>query len=169
MELLDVYDINKNKTGKVVERENKQLNPGEFFLAVEVLFINNEKKILIGKRSENKKLYPGMWEMNGGGCQSGETSLEALVREIKEELGIEIDPNKAVLLKTIRNDIRFKDIWTYNLNVDLKNIKFQEEEVTDAKWVDFEEFKQLLQSDELVDTSHISKEDFERAIELLKI
>ncbi|MBP3255214.1 MAG: NUDIX domain-containing protein [Clostridia bacterium] len=169
MELLDVYDINRNKTGRIVERGKGKINPGEFFLVTEILMINNEKKILIGKRSNEKKLHPGMWEINGGGCQSGETSKEAIVREIKEELGIELEPNKLELLKIVRNEIRFKDIWTYSINIDLKDLKFQDNEVTDAMWVSYDEFEEKRKNNELIDTSNISKEDYEKAIELLNI
>lgn len=48
----------------------------------------NDGKLLIGKRSENKK-YAGFWELIGGKVESGESEEEALKRELKEELGVD--------------------------------------------------------------------------------
>ena len=168
IELLEIYDENRNKTGRIVERGNSKLEPGEFFLVTEVLLINSNNKILVSKRSEEKKLYPGMWEVNGGGCRVGETSEEALVREILEELGVKLDINKIYLLKTVRNEIRFKDIWTYRMDIDISDLKFTDKEVTAAKWVSYDEFLKMREENILVDTSNITIEDYNKAIDLLK-
>ena len=167
-EYLELYDENRNKTGKIVERGDFKLEPGEYFLVTEALLINSNNEILISKRSEEKKLYPGMWEVNGGGCRVGETSKEALVREMSEELGIKLDINKIYSLKTVRNERRFKDIWTYRLDIDISDLRFTDNEVTEAKWVTYEEFLKMKNEDILVDTSNITKEDYEKAIDLLK-
>lgn len=168
IEQLELYDENRNKIGKIVERGNFKLEPGEYFLVTEVLLLNSNNEILVSKRSKEKKLYPGMWEINGGGCRVGETSKEALVREMSEELGIKLDINKIYSLKTVRNERRFKDIWTYRLDIDISDLRFTDNEVTEAKWVTYEEFLKMKNEDILVDTSNITKEDYEKAIDLLK-
>ena len=89
VELWDVYDENRQKTGKVVERGRELLKRGEYHIAIEALLINDEGKILISQRAPHRKRYPLMWECNGVSAVSGESSLHAILREIREELGIE--------------------------------------------------------------------------------
>ncbi len=45
-------------------------------------------KILLAKRSSERALYPGVWDVIGGHCEEGEAPSDALVREMKEELGV---------------------------------------------------------------------------------
>lgn len=167
VELLDVYDENRNKTGIVRPRGKENFKEGEYFLSVEALIINSKKEILISKRSESKKLYPGYWEINGGGSLANETSLEAIIRELNEELGIKFEEQKAILLKTIKNEIRFKDVWLFEIDIDIKDLKFQYEEVTDAKWIDIDTFEQMIEEGTI--KCNITREDYEKAIELLNI
>lgn len=55
----------------------------------------NDNKILITQRSENMKL-PLKWEFPGGKIEKGENEKAALIREIKEELGINIIPQQRI-------------------------------------------------------------------------
>ena len=45
-------------------------------------------RILLGKRTPHRAFYPGVWDVPGGHCETGETPAQALVRELKEELGV---------------------------------------------------------------------------------
>ena len=112
-ELWDIYDEHRKKTGKTVERGGRKLEKGEYHIVVTALIINLQNKILISKRAKDKK-YGLMWECNGGSILSGETSLEGMLREIKEELGIEFTKKEAIFLKEIKDDRPipdFKDIY----------------------------------------------------------
>ena len=53
------------------------------------ILINNDNQILLSQRTADKS-FPGQWEFPGGKIESSETANEALVRELKEELGIDI-------------------------------------------------------------------------------
>ncbi|OGI12063.1 hypothetical protein A3K64_01835 [Candidatus Micrarchaeota archaeon RBG_16_36_9] len=66
-----------------------------------MLIRNN--KILIGKRPENKKTYAGFWDVFGGHVEKDETPEEAMKREVKEELDIDIIEYKLFYL--MKNDI----------------------------------------------------------------
>ena len=48
-------------------------------------------QLLIVKRNENDDLYPGAWEFPGGHLENGETLVEGLKRELKEEIGLNRD------------------------------------------------------------------------------
>ena len=54
------------------------------------ILINNDKQILLSQRTADKS-FPGQWEFPGGKIESSETAHEALIRELKEELGIDVD------------------------------------------------------------------------------
>jgi 8-oxo-dGTP diphosphatase len=55
------------------------------------VFLHKDGKLFLGKRSLNKKMFPGKFEIPGGHIEFGETIEEGLLREIKEELNIEIN------------------------------------------------------------------------------
>ena len=87
-ELWDIYDKNKKKTGRVMERGKYQLKEDEYHIVVTGIIMNSKNEILISKRAKHKA-FGLMWECNGGSILSGETSLEGIIRELKEELGLD--------------------------------------------------------------------------------
>ena len=90
-EKLDIYNENKIKTGKIIERkEEVTIEKNEFVLAVQCWIINTKNEILLTKRKLDKK-FGGMWEPTSGLVKSGEDSIQGIKREIKEEIGIEIE------------------------------------------------------------------------------
>lgn len=99
-EKLDVYDENRNKTGRIIERkEGEILSSDEYILAIQCWIINSNNEILLTKRKTTKK-DGNMWEPTGGLVQSGENSMDGAKRELKEEIGISVDDNDLILLKT---------------------------------------------------------------------
>lgn len=60
--------------------------------------IHCKDEYLVVKRSENDDFLPGAWEFPGGNIEDGELLLEALEREIYEEIGVKIDSQKASLI-----------------------------------------------------------------------
>lgn len=169
-ELWDIYDINKQKTGKTAERGKYEFKSGEYHIVVTALIINSKKEILISKRAASKKTHPLEWECNGGSILAGETSLNGIIREIKEELGIELLPEDAIFLKTIRRDKNppdFKDIWVFNKDVNIKDIKFTDQESIEAKWVTIDEFIQMKKEDKIVKTLEIDRKEYEEALEAI--
>ena len=124
MELVDVFNKRREKLGYTRERGN--LDKNEYSISVHVWLLE-EDKLWIQQRSNEKKMFPGLWEQSGGGVMSGEISLEAVKRETKEELGLE----KTVLpVSGIRNltkkDMKLNDATpeirvdpqTYDVTVD---------------------------------------------------
>jgi isopentenyldiphosphate isomerase len=136
-ELWDILDVNRNKTGRTVER-GKPMKPDEYHLVVHVWIKNSKDEYLITKRTANKP-YPLMWETTGGSAITGDDSLSAALREVKEEIGINIPTGKGkVFLSLTRQhddcpDIL--DVWLFeNIDIDINELTFQPEEVCDAKW-----------------------------------
>ena len=91
MESFDLYDINRNKTGKTLERGNK-VPAGYYRLVVHACIFGSDGRMLIQRRQPFKSGWAGMWDITAGGsAQSGDTSNEAASRELSEEVGIDVD------------------------------------------------------------------------------
>ena len=91
------------------------------------------------------KAHPLMWECTGGSALMGETSEEAAIREVKEELGIEVK-NGVLIGSTIRyypNCPDILDVWIFKNNSKLEDVKIQEEEVCDVMWATANEIKKI--------------------------
>ena len=151
-EVLDIYDENRNKTGKTIERkEGNTLNTGEYILWVQCWIINRSGEILLTQRKLNKN-HGGMWEPTVGCVKSGETSIEGIQRKIKEEIGIKIPRNDLKLFKTNkeeRTDVNgFRDIYIVNKDIDLNDISYNDGEVINAKYVSIQELKEMIKNGE---------------------
>lgn len=165
-ELWDIYDINKNKTGRTVERDVDELKEGEYHIVVTGIILNSDNKILITKRAAHKK-YGLMWECNCGSILAGETSLEGVIRELKEELGVQFNKREAIFLKEIRKDkspADFKDLWLFKRDIKNEEITFPDGEAIDYKWVTIEEFMKMYAENEIVPTIDFGLEEYKKAL-----
>lgn len=157
LEFWDLLDKEGNPTGRIHPR-GKSLPKDLYHKCIDVWVYNKEGKILLSKRSSDRPTFPGYWETTGGAVIAGEDSLEAAVRELKEEVGIDIDKDSGILLEThprewdddfIYNDLVDVWIFPYDKTVDLS--KATTKEVDDLKWVTFDDIKDLKENDKLVD------------------
>ena len=145
MELWAVLDDKGNPTGEIIEKTDKRVwDKGVYHLGSDVWIINSENKILIQKRAENKKLEPNVWAMTGGSVVIGENSVETIIREAKEELDITIDKNKLKWIVKFRTGNVWIDTYILKDNYDISQMKFQKEEVSDAKWATWNEIDDLV-------------------------
>ena len=154
-ELIDVYNCDKQKTGKIVERKRgASLEKGEFIISVTCWIINSEGKILLTQRKINKH-NGGLWEPTTGLVVSGENSLQGIIRELNEEIGISINQFEIKFIKEIieeRSDVNFfRDIYLIRKDIDLNTIKYNDGEVVNAKYVTIDEFKTMLSNKEILE------------------
>lgn len=149
MELLDIYDDNGNVTGKTVIRGEKlkELKDNEH-IALSVIFIENDKgEFLIQKTSKEKG---GHYSSTGGHVDSGETPLEAIKREVKEEIGINIDNDKIVDYGFLSYDKPLRFMYYIRKNIDISDIKVQKEEVDFVKYMSVQEINDLIEKEEML-------------------
>lgn len=144
MEYRDLYDENRNFTGKIIEK-NEPVPEGYYYITVVIFIQDSMGKFLMQKRSDCKG---GKWATTGGHPKSGESSLEGLVIEIKEELGLDIDDSKVKLFKTVKTNDDFYDLYYLKMDIDLKSIILQEEEVSEVKLLTTEEINELMKNGE---------------------
>lgn len=143
-EMVDVYDSNRNKTGKVLRRCDLK---NEHFLSVHVWIVNSKGEFLIQKRVETKRVEPGKWSVSGGVVDAGETSWEGCYRETFEEMGIKADKSKSQLVtQSIEPDNwgAWVDVWLVVNDASIKEVVIQKNEVSDARWVDLENLNLLI-------------------------
>ena len=167
-EFWDIYDANRKKTGRTAERGAYQLKEGEYHIVVTAMIINSKNEILLSKRAEHKR-HGLMWECSGGSILAGETSLEGILREIKEELGINFTKKEAILLKQIKRDKTppdFKDIWLFKKDIKDEEITLPDGEAIETKWVIIDKFLEMINQKEIVPTIDIGKEECEAALKI---
>lgn len=149
-EYWDIYDENRNKTGRTHRRGDK-LEMDDYHLVVHVCIFNSNNELLIQRRHPDKIGWPGMWDISAAGSAlQGEDSRMAAIREVKEELGIEINLDGLRPHFTINFEQGFDDYWFIEQDIDLKAITLQPEEVIDAKWIKEDELIDLLENGQFI-------------------
>lgn len=154
-EIWDIYDSEGNKTGKQGIR-GERLNDGEYHLVVHVWRYNSRGEWLIDKRANRGSLeMDGKWEATGGSAITGESSLDAALRESFEELGIKLKPENGLLYVRERCESEngggfFRDVWVFKDETPISDIRFQESETCMAKWAFPSEIKRLMSEGELL-------------------
>lgn len=172
MELVDVVDENNELTGEIVERM-VAYEKGLWRRTVSCWIMNKKGEILLQKRATNKLRNPNMWSKTGGQVDSGESVEDAIFREVKEELGIEIPKDQIQVLECWKgsniNNKRFAYNFIFIVDYKIDDYKLQKEEVAEVKYFTIEEMEQIKKNNDLNYTfSKWDDEDFYREIEMLK-
>lgn len=129
-------------------KEIKELGK-EYKQSVNLWIINLQGEFLLQKRASNKKHNPNKWANTGGGIQYDETSIEAVVRECKEELGINIIEENLEYKMMIQREFDYVDIYVLYQDIDLNNLEIDYEEVSEVKYFSTSEIEQMIDNDEL--------------------
>ncbi len=147
MEMWDIYDENKQRTGRTMKRNDWCLKDGEYHLTVLGVIAREDGRFLITKRVMTKAWAPGWWEVSGGAAQAGEDSKDAVMREIKEETGLDVTGAEGGYLFTYKRenpgegDNYFVDVYRYTMNVTEADLQLQEEETAGSMFATLDEIK----------------------------
>ena len=147
MELNDIYDKDRNLTGRT-HRRGTPWRKGEFGLVVCVWVYDGEGKLLLTRRAPEKS-FAGTWENSGGAARAGETSRQAIARELQEETGIRAEPEEFELLDTDRDRTAHYDFYSLKRQISLDEIVLQPGETDDVRWATFEEIHQLIKEQKI--------------------
>ena len=157
MELWDLYTENRERTGRTHIR-GEEIPDGFYHLVVHVWIKNSKGEYLISQRSANRPTFPLMWETVGGSVLAGEDSLTGAIREVKEEVGIDLLPESGHLLFTkLRSIINGKqysdimDVWLFHYDGDALLSDATTDEVAQSKWMTRDEIEALRSSGKLVE------------------
>lgn len=154
-ELWDIYDENRNLTGRT-HRRGDFLAKGDYHLVVHIWVENSMGELLLTKRSPNKG-FPNMWEATGGSALAGDDSLTAAIREVREETGLELAPENGKCVISYRGDDRFSDVWLFRQDFDLDKIVLLEGETCDKMAATLDDIQNLRDQGVLVPFSYLDQ------------
>ncbi len=150
MELWDLFDKNRNSLNKTMVRSDK-VPTNCYKITVYICIFNDNDEMLICQRTANKHTYPNYWDFSAAGSAiAGETSEQAIKRELKEEIGIDLYNENLTPKLTFYSEDAFNDIYTYKMNVAITDLVFQKEEVKNAKWATKQEIISMIKNNTFI-------------------
>ena len=147
-EYWDIYDKNRVFQNRTIRRGDP-FQLGEYYVCCEVWFQNSKGELLVTQRHPDKQAG-GLWEFVGGGVLAGETTTQAAVREVKEEIGIAIEEEELTLFYTHQQKNYFMDIYLVKKDLDIQDLALAPDETVDAKWVSKEELQTMIEEQKVV-------------------
>ena len=147
-ELRDLYDENGIKTGKTYHK-GEMIPKGYYPMVVMVVIRNSKGEFLMQKRALAKG---GDWGVTGGHPKAGETSLEGIVTEVKEELGLDFSNEQFILYDAGCDGKDCYKMYFVNKDIDINDIKIQGEELSEVRWFSMDKLKDMV-------AKHILNED----------
>lgn len=146
MEWLQVFDINENLINKKILRGETPI-ANEYIMIVYIFIKNSNNKYLLERNAASNK-----WVIPGGHVIDL-NPLDSIKRECKEELGIIIDTTNIKNIVTLNNNNRLFKLFYLESDINLKEIKVQEEEVTEVNYFTLEEIDELIENNQFRDNN----------------
>lgn len=149
VEFWDIYDKNKQKTGRTMKKNDWCLKDDEYHLTVLGVVQHTDGRFLITQRVMTKAWAPGWWEVSGGAAQAGEESKDAALREVLEETGLDVSHFEGGYQFSYHRenpgegDNYFVDIYRFTGDFTEDDVKVQEEECLGYKLATADEIKAL--------------------------
>ncbi len=149
MELWDIYDADKKRTGRTMRRNDFHLAEGEYHLTVLGVVVRRDGRFLITKRVKTKAWAPGWWEVSGGAAMAGEESLDAVRREVLEETGLDVTGWDGGYLFTYHRenpgegDNYFVDVYRFVGDFSEEELKLQQAETDGYRLATAQEIREL--------------------------
>jgi len=147
VEVNDVYDKNRNRTGRL-HRRGARWHFGEYGLVVCVWVYDGKGNILLTRRAPGKS-FAGTWENSGGAAKAGENSRTAIARELFEETGIRADPGEFELIGSDRVRHTHYDFYCLKRQTPIEQIVLLPGETDAVQWASMEKVRRMVRSGEI--------------------
>jgi NADH pyrophosphatase NudC (nudix superfamily) len=146
MELIDLYDENGKKLDKTYLRGDRsyKFKKNEHIPIVMIYIENDNNEFLIQKTSKSKG---NIYASTGGHVDSGEDVDDAIIREVKEELGININLKETKKLGFVITGAPIRFLYYLKKNIDVNECKIDKEEVDSIRYMEVNEILNLIQED----------------------
>lgn len=154
-EYFDILDQNGKITGEKKLRSDVHRD-GDWHKAIHIWIINQNGEILLQRRCATKDSNPNMLDIScAGHLSSGDNSLDGALRELKEELNIDIQRSELVYIKTLKRSSRytttfinneFDDLYILRTTLKIDDMKFQKEEISEIFYVPYHKFKEMVKN-----------------------
>jgi len=152
-EYLDIWNSDGQPTGQSCSKDEAHQN-GWFHPTVHIWFYTATPALLLQKRSLTKETFPGFWDVSvAGHVSAGESILEGAIREVKEEIGLNIQEADLTLLDIRKNtnrfdngiiDCEFQHVFLVKLETPVSQLQIQETEVDAVRLFSFEELQKCM-------------------------
>lgn len=163
-ELFDVYNEDGTPAGYVASRDFVHWK-GLWHTTVHIWVVGKDEEgcptLLLQLRSADRRLYPSCWDISSAGhLPAGEDGLTGAVREIGEELGLNVTPEQLEYIGTIvatydddegegYHDREHCRLYILRMNPDLSSLHLQESEVEDATVMRYDDIIQAMRDGSL--------------------
>ena len=151
-ELIDIVDENNNLTG-VQKMKSEAHYDGLWHRGAHVWIYNSKGEVLLQLRAKEKDLFPDMWDVSvAGNVLAGEEPIVSALREIQEEIDLNIKKEDLELYDIRTEKIIFREIvnngfcYVYLLKYDgdISNLKIQKEELQKIEFIPIENIEKEL-------------------------
>ncbi|UOB17192.1 NUDIX hydrolase [Abyssalbus ytuae] len=166
-EYIDILDSSGKPTGETALKSVAH-QKGLFHPTIHVWFYTKNGKLLIQKRAFTKDTFPGLWDVSvAGHIGAGEEIVQSAIREVKEEIGLNIEETNLTKIGVYKNihkhkdnltDCEFNHIFIAELKTPLQKLKIQESEVEEIKLISLAKYKKYLLDSEAC-KAYVKQED----------
>lgn len=141
-EYFDIVDENNKPTSQKATRYEAHTK-GLWHRTVHVyLFrkMNDDIEFLVHLRAKTKDLNPNKWDTRfGGHLKSGETIEESVSGELRDEIGLTLEPSNLIQGEILKRDKfpnrEFTNVYYYKFQDELSSLSFNDGEVQEVKWM----------------------------------
>ncbi len=142
MEYNDIYNESGQITGRVHRRGTPWKN-GEYGLVVCVWIYDGRGNVLLTRRAKGKS-FAGTWENSGGAAKAGETSRQAIARELFEETGIRAEEAEFEFLYSDKDAHTLYDFYCLKRQTPLDEIVLLPGETDSVQWASFQQVHDMI-------------------------
>ena len=139
MDIQDVYNEQKELVG--IQKKRNEFADNEYSMSTFIWIVNKDGKLLVQLQSKQDDNKPGTYGITGGAVDAGETSLEASIRELNEELGVKISKEQLIYIASERRKKKFFEYYMLELNIDINDLVLKKDEVEKVEWITLDEYE----------------------------
>jgi isopentenyldiphosphate isomerase len=146
MEYLDIVDENNNLTGEVLSKKQAH-KMGKLHRKVHIWALNNNKELLLQKRSFINKTNQNLWDVSAGGhISTGESVIDGALRELREEIGVVAKEDELINVAIVKKDINpqnkeFIYIFIIMTSLSEDDFIFIDKEVSEVKYIYYKDLE----------------------------
>jgi isopentenyldiphosphate isomerase len=167
-EWLDVLGEDGTPTGDRIAKPEAH-RTGAWHRAVHIWIVTPDARVLLQRRAAAKENYPSLWDVScAGHCSAGESAVDAAIRELAEELGLDVRPEELQPLGALREqcvlnggkyiDNELHELFVLRRDVDPAALTLQAEEVAEVALVTIDELRARVEAHDPSLVPHAAEE-----------
>jgi len=148
-EQIDVIDNNGLRTGEISERSAIKKDKTKYKRVIHFYLFDKQHRLLAQKRAMHVSSFPGSLGISvTGHIDAGEYSQQALIREVREEIGLDAAKMNIKFLFSYIVGSQFWDVYACIHDFKLSDIKIDPQEVESVQLIELEEFAARLKNED---------------------